>query len=572
MELSLREWLIIGGGIVVALIVLDGWRRMRGNRNTLKMGIDTSLTDTSLSDEDEENYNPELPGGGFRVLDAEGKVVTKPAENPALQLNTFVDVPVNSSLDSSAGSLGQTSSQPGSNTAFSAERDPLFEPLDDFNSLSEGVSAVRVVKSEDKAEPEFNSADVVDPVVTESGAAEPNDEIPIVSDTYVTDLGPATDQYEQPGFDPDPLLETLNDELTTQVSDEAHQTYSTDQEIASAEDKADTQQPEYKVEPEPEFESELESEPEPEFKEQAEEEQLCFDAYSEPEAEPKPEPDTAPEPEPDIVRPQFTASRTQSADEDDLIASLPEGFSFEPQPPAGQRVEAEAYSEDELDLTRPVSELMRRTQVDENSPQQESMELVETPEPEAESALAPLLNEEPVTTEADSLYTDDLSDNSDIDPFVDGKSLQTLPEADKVLVISVVAPEAAPDFNGRSLLQIVLACGMRYGDMKIFHRYEDGIDKGAIQFSMTNALEPGYFELDTMDQLETRGVTFFMSMEEPRDVMNAYECMLATAEAVAKNLRGELMDENRSTMRSQTKEHYRERIRKFEMRKLKQPV
>ncbi len=56
-----------------------------------------------------------------------------------------------------------------------------------------------------------------------------------------------------------------------------------------------------------------------------------------------------------------------------------------------------------------------------------------------------------------------------------------------------------------------------------------------------------------------------MSMGEPQDTKNAFEYMLATAETVAKHLGGDLLDENRSVMRPQTKAHYRERIREFEM-------
>ncbi len=42
--------------------------------------------------------------------------------------------------------------------------------------------------------------------------------------------------------------------------------------------------------------------------------------------------------------------------------------------------------------------------------------------------------------------------------------------------------------------------------------------------------------------------------------------MLATAKAIAKQLQGELKDENRSVLTGQTIEHYRERIRDFSRR------
>ena len=72
MELGLREWLIIGGAIVVLLIVLDGWRRMRGGGNNLKMKIDRSLSD--IPEVPDESYNPELPGGGARIIGQESEV------------------------------------------------------------------------------------------------------------------------------------------------------------------------------------------------------------------------------------------------------------------------------------------------------------------------------------------------------------------------------------------------------------------------------------------------------------------------------------------------------------------
>ncbi|AJO77562.1 MULTISPECIES: cell division protein ZipA [Pseudomonas] len=63
MEIGLREWLIVIGIIVIAGILFDGWRRMRGGKGKLKFRLDRSLS--NLPDDD---GNTELLGPS-RVLD-----------------------------------------------------------------------------------------------------------------------------------------------------------------------------------------------------------------------------------------------------------------------------------------------------------------------------------------------------------------------------------------------------------------------------------------------------------------------------------------------------------------------
>ena len=50
MEIGLREWLIVIGIIVIAGILFDGWRRMRGGKGKLKFRLDRNLS--NLPDED----------------------------------------------------------------------------------------------------------------------------------------------------------------------------------------------------------------------------------------------------------------------------------------------------------------------------------------------------------------------------------------------------------------------------------------------------------------------------------------------------------------------------------------
>jgi cell division protein ZipA len=65
MEIGLREWLIVIGIIVIAGILFDGWRRMRGGKGKLKFRLDRSFS--NLPDDD-EGSSAELLGPP-RVLD-----------------------------------------------------------------------------------------------------------------------------------------------------------------------------------------------------------------------------------------------------------------------------------------------------------------------------------------------------------------------------------------------------------------------------------------------------------------------------------------------------------------------
>ena len=135
-----------------------------------------------------------------------------------------------------------------------------------------------------------------------------------------------------------------------------------------------------------------------------------------------------------------------------------------------------------------------------------------------------------------------------------------------MLVINVRATKNQ-QLQGSDLLEQVLANGLRYGAMNIFHRHVDEDGEGPVLFSMANMLKPGTFDLKSIDHFTTVGVTFFLTLPvSDNQNMAAFETMLATAKNVASSLGAELNDDQRSIMTAQTMEHYRERIRDFARR------
>ena len=146
-----------------------------------------------------------------------------------------------------------------------------------------------------------------------------------------------------------------------------------------------------------------------------------------------------------------------------------------------------------------------------------------------------------------------------------GGQTARLPRHEDAQVYSLnVVARAEQGFSGDDVLRTLLGCGLRFGDMDFFHLSE--IDEGAptIQFSVANMMQPGVFDLDDMEVLSTKGLMFFVTLPGPADMTRAFDLMLQTAQTVAENLGGDVLDETRSVLTKQYVERARQAIREFE--------
>jgi cell division protein ZipA len=144
----------------------------------------------------------------------------------------------------------------------------------------------------------------------------------------------------------------------------------------------------------------------------------------------------------------------------------------------------------------------------------------------------------------------------------------TASQSSEVIVLNVMAHEGR-EFRGEDLIHTIIASGLKFGDMQIFHHRFGKGSNGPVIFSLANILNPGTFDLNNMAQFNTIGVSLFMAMPTPINNLDAFEQMLAVAQQLCTTLDGELKDDHRNVMTAQTIEHYRQRIRDFELRQLK---
>ena len=124
-----------------------------------------------------------------------------------------------------------------------------------------------------------------------------------------------------------------------------------------------------------------------------------------------------------------------------------------------------------------------------------------------------------------------------------------MPAADGILTLLYVAAAQGRPFTGRAILDAMRAADLRYGDMKVFHRYRaQSGPSPELLFSVADMFEPGHFDLDAMDEFSTRGLSLFMHARPTADPKTVFEDMLGAAELLARILGGEVLGADRKTL------------------------
>lgn len=125
------------------------------------------------------------------------------------------------------------------------------------------------------------------------------------------------------------------------------------------------------------------------------------------------------------------------------------------------------------------------------------------------------------------------------------------------IIFYLIAPNDRP-FVGYELLQSLLAAGLRYGEMNIFHYCDAETTKPL--FSIASATEPGTFDLANIGAVSCPGLSLFLSVANTGNLSAAYELMVDTAMQLADDLEGTLYDEDRQLLTEDVIDRYRDLI------------
>lgn len=133
--------------------------------------------------------------------------------------------------------------------------------------------------------------------------------------------------------------------------------------------------------------------------------------------------------------------------------------------------------------------------------------------------------------------------------------------APKIVTLYVRAREDR-SISGLGLLDAAIKAGLRFGEMKIFHRRHRGATRPV--FSMANISRPGSFDPSGWNLFQTPGVALFMTLPGPVSALDAWDAMLATAKRLAELLDADLLDDAQCLLTRQRIAQIREDMREFD--------
>lgn len=539
--MELREWLIILGLALVTLIVVDGVRRLQRQRHVPR--LDEVKEDTRSTDPDElareAEINWELPNGGARVVRPAdfSRVQPKPKlerqehPGPSRVLAGFRRQTEMSradgaeTADSAKGTVGSASAE-----ARAAQRAPVREPTAERSAKSAGSSAER--SEPVRTEPVQAESVQTEPVQAEPAQAEPVEQAherrePSLS--ALDDESARTIAADEPLVASDEPLVADPEDHDNRPHDDEHyrlvdlegmgdsfkngsrrvgasvQRFGASLQKTLSERREQRRLEKARREKEKAEKAALDAERQRLAREQAQAEQAAREAE----------------------RRRQEAQAVAEADDNDPLFAAPRARKFDHSPESADVEFDLSYPEDAYDA-----------------------------EPESDHEFEPALNTDKVRVHPvleKALRLDVSAEHA----------RETLSAASELIVISVMSRDDE-GFSGAALLDLMMACGLRYDrDMKVFHRFETEDSESRLQFSMVNVVKPGSFPIAAMDEFRTPGITLLMPLPGAEDSSAAFEAMVETAMVIVRHLGGELKDENHSVMTAQTVEFSRQRVQEF---------
>lgn len=135
------------------------------------------------------------------------------------------------------------------------------------------------------------------------------------------------------------------------------------------------------------------------------------------------------------------------------------------------------------------------------------------------------------------------------------------------VVSLTVLPNQVVNFDGDTLLQLLDTYGLKFGEMNLFHRYEETDGSGSLLFSVMRYSEAEGtlpFDLQTLSDETVDGLTFFLPLPHPK-ASAGIGAMLSMAASMARDLNATVYDEKFETLERTNREALRDYVTNYQL-------